>query len=57
MNRDELKPLWEAFKDDACQQNYWSEEQIQQLFAPVSHSFPWLLNFGMTLFLIGITGC
>ncbi len=58
MNREELNPLWNAYKDQAHEQHSWSNEQIRQLLTTeAASSFPWLLNFCMTLFLIGMTGC
>lgn len=58
MNREELNPLWNAYKEQINQQHGWSSEDIRELLTTeATSSFPWLLNLCMTLFLIGVTGC
>ncbi|MCU0353382.1 MAG: hypothetical protein MUD08_06520 [Cytophagales bacterium] len=58
MNLDELKPLWEIHKERADAQPHWTEADLTELLRRTNtHSYPWLLNFCMTLLLISATGC
>jgi hypothetical protein len=65
MNLDDLKPFWEAYKQEAQSEKLWQEADIQliiqsnassEMFAsPLRH---WLMNTSMYLLLILCTnGC
>jgi hypothetical protein len=58
MNLDELKPLWETYKERADDQFHWSEAALTDLIQQKNtYSYPWLLNLCVSVLLVGITGC
>ncbi|RRA99853.1 hypothetical protein [Larkinella rosea] len=65
MNTDDLKPLWEAYKNEVGSSMKWSEKELLQLIKPAAVAYPWyqsyrhaILNVGVSVLLLGITsGC
>ncbi|GAB3909348.1 hypothetical protein GCM10028803_46770 [Larkinella knui] len=65
MNTDDLKPIWQAYKDQAGRQLQWSEDDLLGLIKTKTVAYPWykpyqhaFLNICVSFFLIGIvTGC
>ena len=64
MNLDELKPLWEAHKQQVEQQDLWSETQLATLLPPPSPPTRWalrprrvLLHLCLVLLSFGFSGC
>jgi hypothetical protein len=65
MNTDELKPVWNAYKDQIGKQTQWNEDELLGLIKTRAVAYPWykpyrhaVLNFCVSLFLLGITtGC
>ncbi|GAB3261857.1 hypothetical protein GCM10027347_27180 [Larkinella harenae] len=62
---DELKPLWNAYKDKIGEQAQWSEGELFGLLENTALRTPWykpyqhmVLNFCVGFLLLGITsGC
>lgn len=65
MNTDELKPLWDAYKEEVGGSMPWTEKELLQLIKPAPIAYPWyqpyrhvFLNFCVSFLLLGITsGC
>ena len=64
MNLDELKPLWESYKEQTGERHDWSPNEFKHLLDTFQHPVPWygrpvrILNYVcMSLLLIILTGC
>ncbi|MDJ1473619.1 hypothetical protein [Xanthocytophaga flava] len=57
MNLEELKPLWESYKEQTGEQLHWTDSEIARIIQQNTTAYPWLLNFCMTILLITVTGC
>ena len=64
MNLDELKPLWNSYKEQIGEHHNWSSNDIEQLLKTSQQPIPWygsssrILKYAcMHLLLIPLTGC
>ena len=64
MKLDELKPLWKSYKEQTGEHYHWSPEDFEHLLETSLEYIPWyrrssrtLINVGMSLLLITLTGC
>ncbi|GAB3314948.1 hypothetical protein GCM10027299_03730 [Larkinella ripae] len=65
MNGDDLKPLWNAYKNRVGERAAWSDDELLELVKTAPLRYPWYkpyqhaaLNFCVGFLLLGITsGC
>ena len=64
MNLNELKPLWESYKENIERQSHWDEAELSALLQENPKPNAWhkksrlaMLNLCMSLLLIGMSGC
>ncbi|AXE16844.1 hypothetical protein DR864_03380 [Runella rosea] len=65
MNFDEIKPLWESYKEQVDEECRWTSAELRELIKGLPKPIPWyrkaqrpMLQFCVSIFLITITsGC